>query len=90
MKKQMYHASAQLNRLAFAGQGEIRAKYTVNRNTSVKVGYEMLWLDRVALAPGQIDLTTSVSSPGSVTATGVNNESSVLLQGFTIGLEYAF
>ncbi len=90
MKKQMYHASAQLNRLAFAGQGEIRAKYTVNRNMSVKVGYEMLWLDRVALAPGQIDLTTSVSSPGSVTATGVNNGSSVLLQGFTIGLEYAF
>lgn len=90
MQKQMYYASARLNRLAFAGQAGFQAKYTLGRNLSATLGYELLWLDRVAMAPDQIHLTASVSSPGSVTATGVDTGASVLLQGFTAGLAYAF
>ena len=90
MQKQMYYANAKTDRLAFAGQGGVQARYTISRNLSATLGYELLWLDRVALAPGQIDLTASVSSPGSVTATGVDTGASILLQGFTAGFQYTF
>jgi hypothetical protein len=90
MEKQVYHASARGDRLAFVGQGGVQATYTVTRTLSVKVGYELLWLDRVALAPGQISETFSGTNPTSETATGVDTGSSVLLQGFTAGFVYSF
>jgi hypothetical protein len=90
MKKQVYHASARGDRLAFVGQGGLHATYTVTRNLSAKVGYELLWLDRVALAPGQISETVSDPNPTSETDTGVDSGSSVLVQGFTAGFVYSF
>jgi hypothetical protein len=90
MEKQVYHATARGDRLAFVGQGGIQATYTVTRKLSAKIGYELLWLDRVALAPGQIAETFSGTNPTSETATGVDTGSSVLLQGFTAGFVYSF
>lgn len=90
MAKQVYHASARGDRIAFVGQGVVHATYTVTRNLSGKFGYELLWLDRVALAPGQISETVSGANPTSETATGVNTGSSVLLHGFTAGFVYSF
>lgn len=72
------------------GQGGIHATYTVTRNLSAKIGYELLWLDRVALAPGQISGTISGANPTSETATGVNTGSSVLLHGLTAGFINSF
>jgi hypothetical protein len=57
---------------------------------SIKVGYELLWLDKVALAPGQISQTYTGQNLTGVTATGVNTGSNVLFQGGTVGLEYSF
>ena len=68
----------------------IQLKYLITNGLSIKVGYELLWLNKVALAPGQISQTYSGQNPTSVTATGVNTGSSVLFQGGTVGLEYAF
>lgn len=90
MKKQMFDASAQHTRPAFVGQGAIQATYHFTKDLSATFGYEVLWLDRVALAPGQISRTVSVPNPASVTATGVDTGSSLLLQGFTAGIAYAF
>jgi hypothetical protein len=90
MKKQVYHASAGGNRMAFVGQGGIHATYTVTRKLSGKLGYELLWLDRVALAPGQISKTVSGANPTSETVTGVDSGSSVLLHGLTAGFVYSF
>jgi hypothetical protein len=57
---------------------------------ALKAGYEVLWLDGVALAPGQIQETLTTQSSAPVHALGVNSGSSVLFQGFTAGFEYSF
>jgi hypothetical protein len=65
-------------------------KYRVRDGLALKAGYEVLWLDGVALAPGQIQETLTTQSSAPVHALGVNSGSSVLFQGFTAGLEYSF
>ncbi len=72
-------------------------KYQLAKGLALKVGYEALWLDGVALAPGQIRETyttspspASPSTPVSARALGVNCGSNVLFQGATVGLEYSF
>lgn len=90
IEKQMYYASTQRHRLAFVGQAALQARYALSRNLAAKAGYELLWLDRVALAPGQISQTYAGANPTSETATGVNAGSSLLMQGFTLGFELVF
>ncbi len=90
MSKVVYSSSATTNRAAWVGDAMIQLKYLITNGLSIKVGYELLWLNKVALAPGQISQTYSGQNPTSVTATGVNTGSSVLFQGGTVGLEYAF
>lgn len=90
MSKVMYSSSATKNRAAWEGDAMIQLKYLITNALSIKVGYELLWLDKVALAPGQISQTYSGQNPTSVTATGVNTGSNVLFQGGTVGLEYSF
>ncbi|QWD63847.1 hypothetical protein [Polynucleobacter sp. MWH-UH2A] len=88
--KVMYLTSATVNRMAYAGEGVIQLKYLITDDLSIKMGYQMLWLNQVALAPGQIPYVYSGSSPTSVNARGVNTSSSILFQGGTVGLEYLF
>ena len=88
--KVMYSTSATVNRMAYAGEGIVQMKYLITDDLSIKMGYQMLWLNQVALAPGQIPYVYSGSSPTSVSARGVNTGSSILFQGGTIGLEYLF
>ena len=52
----------------------------------LKIGYEVLWLAGVALAPGQIQET--YTNP--VHALSVNSDSHVLFHGGTAGLEISF
>ena len=90
MAKQFYYASATRNRAAYVGEGAIQIKYHLTRDFAIKLGYELLWLNQIALAPGQISQTYSASSPTSLSVTGVNTSSSILFQGGTLGIEYAF
>ena len=86
----MYSASATSNQIAYSGEGVIQMKYLLASDLSIKMGYQLLWLDRIALAPGQIPHVYSGTSPTSVTARGVNTSSNILFQGGTVGLEYSF
>lgn len=88
MQKQLYPTYAATDAAAFVGQGGIAAKYRLSNHVAVKLGYEALWLGRVALAPAQVQATSTTSS--SVTAVGVDCRSSTLLQGVTVGMEYSF
>jgi hypothetical protein len=88
MQKMVYPSKASGGGAAFVSEGSLRMKYQVTGALALKVGYEALWLDRVALAPGQIQETSTTAS--SVRALGVNSGSSVLFQGVTAGLEYSF
>lgn len=89
MAKKFYYASANSNRAAYAAEGTVQVKYQVSASLAIKLGYKLLWLDRVALAPGQISETYAASGT-SLTATGVNTRANVLFQGGTLGLEYSF
>jgi opacity protein-like surface antigen len=79
---------AATNHAAFAGEAGLQVKYQLTKGLAVKAGYEALWLSGVALAPGQIQETST--TPDSATALGVNCRSSALFQGGTVGLEFSF
>jgi hypothetical protein len=83
----VYPATATTNHAAFASEASVQVKYRISDSLALKAGYEALWLDGVALAPGQIRETLTVAN---VRALGVNCGSSVLFQGATFGLEYSF
>ncbi len=82
-------SSASSNTLAFLGEAGLHCEYQVTNRLSLKVGYEVVWIDGVALAPGQIQ-ETYTTLPDIVSALGVNTGSSVLYHGGTVGLKYVF
>jgi hypothetical protein len=81
-------SSASTNQVAFVGEVGLQGNYLITKRLSLTVGYEALWLNGVALAPGQIQETYSTSS-AIVTALGINSGSSVLFHGATVGLQYS-
>jgi hypothetical protein len=87
LKKQVFPSQATTNHAAFASEAGLQVKYQLLKGLALKAGYEVLWLDGVALAPGQIQETLTLTN---VRALGVNCGSSVLFQGATAGLEYSF
>jgi hypothetical protein len=88
MQKQIYPAESAAVAAAFVGQGGLTAKYQLTDGIAVKLGYEALWFAGVALGAGQIQ--TTMTTPSSVRALGVDCRSTTLVQGITVGLEYAF
>jgi hypothetical protein len=89
LEKIVHPSKASANGAAFASEGSLQLKYQASERVALKAGYEALWLDRIALAAGQIQ-ETYTGPTGDVRALGVNMGSSVLFQGFTAGLEYSF
>jgi hypothetical protein len=90
IEKVVRPSGASNNHAAFVGEAGLQCKYQVTRGITLKLGYEALWLDGVALAPGQIQETYNTFAPVSVTALGVNSDSNVLFHGATAGLEFSF
>ena len=69
----MYPVTATANHAAFASEASLQVKYQLANGLALKAGYEVLWLDGVALAPGQIRETYTASTiPPNVRALGVN------------------
>jgi hypothetical protein len=73
---------------AFVGEIGLQCKYQVSQRLALKAGYEALWLEGVALAPGQIQ-ETYLTPPAAVNALGVKT-SGVFFHGATAGLECSF
>jgi hypothetical protein len=98
IQKQVIPSQATTNHVAFVSEGGVKLKYQVIKGLALKAGYKVLWLDGVALAPGQIQETSSTSTynptsntiVSTVRALAVNCGSGVLFQGATAGLEYSF
>ena len=85
-------ASASTNHAAFAGQTGLQCKYQLAKGLVLRVGYEAIWLQGVALAPGQIQETyiNTHFVHSTVQALGVNCNSGAFYHGATTGLEYSF
>jgi hypothetical protein len=97
MAKELYPARATASGAAFVGEADLNATYQLGRGFALKAGYEAMWLDGLALAPGQISETyttspspSSPSTPISAIALGVNHHGAALFQGVTFGLAYSF
>ena len=87
----VYGESASTNHAAFLGEIGLQCKYQVTDRLLLKAGYEALWLQGVALAPGQIPQTLSHVTPVTdvyVQALGIDSGSGVFYHGATAGLEY--
>jgi hypothetical protein len=85
--------SASTNQLAFLGEIGVQCKCQLTQSLLLKIGYEAMCLQGVALAPGQIPETFSHALPVNdiyVRALGINSGSGVFYHGATAGLEYAF
>lgn len=85
-----FRQSASTNHAAFVGETGLQCKYRVTPRLSLQAAYQAIWLQGVALAPGQIAETYSHYHPIYIEALGVNCNSSVFFHGATAGLEYAF
>ena len=89
IQKIVYPSSSSTNNAAFVGELGLQFKYRFTSALDMKLGYEAIWLECVATAPGQIQ-ETYVGGLASVTSLGVNSDSGVLFHGVTAGLEYSF
>lgn len=88
--KSVYKSGDSIDRASFATEAGLQCKYQITSSIKLKLGYQVLWLYGVALAPGQIEETYSEFGPTSVRARGVNSNSSVFFHGASAGLEYSF
>ncbi len=82
-------SSASTDHAAFAGEIGLQCTYQVTRRLLLKAGYEALWLQGVAQAPGQIQ-ETYFPAPTTPQALGVNCNSGVFYHGATVGFEFSF
>ena len=90
IEKVVYNANASTDHPAFVSEAGLQCKYQITSRITLKIGYEVLWLEGVALAPGQIQDTHTTYAPIGATALGVNSNSHVLFHGGTAGLEISF
>ena len=63
MAKTLFPTQATTNHAAFVSEAGLQLKYQLAKGLALKVGYEALWLDGVALAPGQIRETYMTAPP---------------------------
>lgn len=73
------------NHAAFLGEVGLQCKYEVTCNLTLRAGYEAIWIDGLALAPGQIPVTNVVAQDIGIDANG-----GVFYHGATAGFEYKF
>jgi hypothetical protein len=88
IRKVVYPTTIRANGAALVSEAGLELKYRIMKGLSLKAGYEVLWLEGVALAPAQIKETYAAAS--GVRALGIDRGSDVLFQGATFGLEYTF
>ncbi len=74
--------------IAFVGEAGLTLNRSIGYNTSLLLGYRLLWIDGVALAAEQIDNTSdSLVNPVPVT---VDNSGDLFYHGATLGVEYRY
>lgn len=71
--------------VAFVGEAQLNMLYKVNQYWTIKSGYEMLFVDGVALAPENFNSQAPFSGPRN---TAINNNGNLFLHGASLGLEY--
>jgi hypothetical protein len=68
--------------VAFVGDLNLTAIYQINSVWGARLGYNVIFIEGVALAPDQLDFTNTPSS-----GSGIDTDGSVFLHGINAGLE---
>jgi hypothetical protein len=68
--------------MGLVADANLSAIWRMNDVWGVRVGYNLVWLAGVALAPAQFDWSASTTPP-----TTIHNDGSMLLSGANAGLE---
>jgi hypothetical protein len=68
--------------LAFVGDFNLSAIYQINTVWGARFGYNLIWIEGVALAPDQLDFTDTPTS-----GSGISTDGGVLLHGLSAGVE---
>ena len=68
--------------VAFVGEINLTGIYHINEVWGLRAGYNLMWLEGVALAPDQLDFTDTPDS-----GTGLDTSGGVFLHGLSAGLE---
>lgn len=71
--------------VAFIGELDLGLAYQISRCFALNAGYRVMWVEGVALAPEQLDLTTTATS-----GSGLNDNGGVFYDGGYVGLTYAY
>ena len=74
--------SASNNHIAFMGELNLSAIYQLNQTWGLRAGYNLMYLDGLALAPNQLDFSFTPTSGSTVNTAG-----HLLLHGVNLGLE---
>ena len=76
---------AEDNQPAFEGEATLMGVYQCSRSLALRLGYQAMWLQGVAMAPGQIHVTNFTTH-----AASVDNDGAVFYHGAVAGLELKF
>jgi len=77
--------NAEVNHGAFEGEIGVFGVYQYSCRLALRLGYQMMWLQGVALAPGQLHVSDTVTGVGAVDTNGA-----VFYHGALAGLELTF
>jgi hypothetical protein len=69
--------------VAFVGGANLSGLYALNDTWNARVGYNLLWIEGVALAPDQLDFDFAAAPSGNQ----ISNGGGVFLHGVNVGLE---
>jgi hypothetical protein len=79
--------SAQRDSTAFVGEVGAELTFPLTSWLTLRGGYMAVWIEQVALAPGQLNFDAGPGFTDPTAGVTVNNHSGILLHGFTAGLE---
>ncbi len=68
--------------VAFVGELNLTGIYQLNETWGLRAGYNLMWIEGVATAPGQLDFSFASTS-----GTGLDTGGGLLLHGVNVGLE---
>ena len=71
--------------VAFVGEIDFYALYQISQNVAVHGGYQLLWIDGVALASDQ-----AIRSSGGVLGTGIEADGSLFYNGVLVGIDFVW
>lgn len=77
------------NHTAFLSEMSLQAKYQATKHLTLRIGYQLMWLEGLALAPAQIEQTNFLDNPDPP-HTGIDSHGGVWYHGATAGFEYSF